>query len=223
MPHVVAFDIETCPLPPDALGPRAQRRLDLLVARERRRAGADGRPFDAQAAARRAQSLHGALGWVCCASFVRLGADGLPRTPCSFSAPAPANERALLEALWSTLAELPRGVLWVSFHGKTFDAEFLATRTLAHGLTPSRRDVLHRHPYVHRPHLDLAGVWRRSDMGLDDVCELLRLDSPKSGALDGSGVARAVADGRLADVVAYCERDAVATLQAYRSLAPYLP
>ena len=238
MPHVVAFDVETCPLPPGALGPRARRRLALLVGRERRRADRDGAAFDEGEAARKAQSLHGALGWVCCASFVRLGPDGEPRPPRSFSAAAPAGERALLGDLWATLARLPRAVRWVSFHGKSFDAEFLATRSLAHGLPPSRPDLLHRHPYVHRPHADLAGVWRRTDMGLADVCELLGAPSPKGApppgtappggpppgppALDGSGVARAVAEGRLADVVAYCERDAVATLRAYRALAPYL-
>lgn len=229
MPPIIAFDIETCPLPDEALGPRAQRRLGLLVERERRRAERDGSTFDDAEAARRAQSLHGALGWVCCASFVRLGADGVPRTPHSFSAATAADERALLADLWDTLARMPRTVLWVSFHGKGFDAEFLATRSAAHGLAPSRRDLLHRHPYVHHPHLDLAGLWRRSDMGLDDACELLGVSSPKASAeghpeaLDGSRVAQAVADGRLADVVAYCERDAVATLHAYRALAPLLP
>ena len=230
MPPTVAFDVETCPLPPDALGPRARRRLGLLVDRERRRAARDGAPFNEVEAARRAQSLHGALGWVCCASFVRLGADGAPRPPRSFSAATPDGERALLAGLWATLARLPRPVLWVSFHGKTFDAEFLATRSAAHGLAPSRPDLLHRHPYVHRPHLDLAGLWRRTDMGLADACELVGLPSPKDtpGAppddapLDGAAVAAAVADGRLADVVAYCERDAVATLRAYQALAPFL-
>lgn len=233
MPPVVAFDIETCPLPSGALGPRARRRLAMLVDRDRRRAERDGTPFDPTEAGRRAQSLHGALGWICCASFVRLGADGAPRTPRSFSAATPDGEHALLADLWDTVARLPRTVLWVSFHGKGFDAEFLATRSAAHGLAPSRRDLLHRHPYVHHPHLDLAGLWRRTDMGLDDACELLGLASPKglprspasdetSPVLDGSRVAQAVADGRLADVVAYCERDAVATLQAYRALAPLL-
>ena len=254
MPPVIAFDIETCPLPADALGPRARRRLDLLVERERRRAERDGTPFDPAEASRRAQSLHGALGWVCCVSFARLGADGAPRTPHSFSAAEPGQERALLTRLWATVARLPRTVLWVSFHGKGFDAEFLATRSAAHGLAPSRRDLLHRHPYVHHPHLDLAGLWRRTDMGLDDACELLGVASPKTPAratgggdaagstggaptrdssagdalagdavvLDGSGVAQAVADGRLSEVVAYCERDAVATLRAYCALAPLL-
>ena len=225
MSPVIAFDIETCPLPREALGPRAVRRLALLVGRDRQRHERSGEPFDEAEATRRAQSLHGALGWVCCASFVRLGADGLPRKPRSFSTASPVGEHDLLQTLWETLARFPRAVRWVSFHGKTFDVEFLATRSAAHGLAPTRRDLLHRHPFVDRPHLDLAGLWRRSDMGLADACELLGVASPKtSGAvpLDGSGVAQAVAEGRLSDVVAYCERDAVATLQAYRALTPHL-
>ena len=218
---VIAFDIETCPLAPETLGPRATRRLAMQVDTNRRRAAERGLEFDEAEARRQAGSLHGALGWVCCASFVRLGADGEPRSPRSFSAATPADERALLVELWATLARMPRSVLWVSFYGKRFDAEFLATRSLAHGLTPSRRDLLHRHPYVHRPHLDLSAVWRSAAMGLADVCELLGTPSPKND-LDGHGVAAAVADGRLGDVVAYCEADAVATLRAYRSLAPLL-
>ena len=236
MPPVVAFDVETCPLPADRLGPRARRRLDLLVGAEERRArrDADPHPWDPPAAnsaaeadlRRRVQSLHGALGWICCVSLVRLGADGEPCAPRSFAAATPDDETALLADLWATLARFPRAVRWVSFYGKTFDAEFLATRSMAHGLVPSRPDLLHRHPYVHHPHLDLASVWRRTDMGLADVCELLGINSSKHGVcgapFDGSGVAQAVAEGRLADVVAYCERDAVATLQAYCALAPYL-
>lgn len=227
MPIIVAFDIETCPLPEASLGPRARRRRAMLVEREARLArAAGGAPTDEAALQRRVQSVHGALGWICCASFVRLGPDGEPCTPHSLSAASPDQEAALLDALWSTLARLPRAVRWISFYGKSFDAEFLATRSIAHGLVPSRPDLLHRHPYVHHPHLDLASVWRRTDMGLADVCELLGIPSPKAEAgntvCDGSGVAEAVAAGRVAEVVAYCERDAVATLQAYRALAPYL-
>ena len=220
-PLVVAFDIETCPLPPDTLPPRAARRLALRVDAERRRTAERGLAFDPDAARRSAGALHGALGWICCASFVRLGPDAQPRTPRSFAAATPADEHALLADLWGTLAQMPRRVLWVSFYGKRFDAEFLATRSLAHGLTPSRLDLLHRHPYVHRPHLDLSALWRSAAMGLDDVCELLGTPSPKRD-LCGAGVADAVASGRLDRVVAYCEADAVATLRAYRHLAPLL-
>ena len=235
MAPIIAFDIETGPLPVEGLGPRARRRLDLLVARAARQARLDGAPPEADPSAaeaerrRHAGSLHGVLGWICCATFVRLGRDGEPCAPRSFTAATPESEAGLLAELWATLGRLPRTVRWVSFYGKTFDAEFLATRSIAHGLVPSRPDLLHRHPYVHTPHLDLASVWRRSDMGLADACELLGLASPKTvpgptgdAEFDGSGVAAAVACGRLADVVAYCERDAVATLHLYRALAPYL-
>ena len=56
-------------------------------------------------------------------------------------------------------------------------------------------------------------------MGLDDVCELIRIESPK-GNIDGSKVATAVEDGRLDEVIEYCEGDVIATLRAYRTLAP---
>ena len=58
-------------------------------------------------------------------------------------------------------------------------------------------------------------------MGLADVCELLGTASPKH-TMDGSGVAAAVADGRIEHVVAYCEADALATLRAYQALVPFV-
>jgi DNA polymerase elongation subunit (family B) len=221
VPLVVAWDLETCPLPAEGMGPRQLRRLRLLVERERERAQANGRPFDEHAASRKARSLHGALGWICCASFARLGHNGEPRDPISFSAATPEAERPALERLWHTIGNLPRDVRWVTYNGKGFDCDFLLTRTLAHGLTPSRLDILHRHPYVHRPHLDLSSAWRRTPMGLDDVCELVGIESPKD-KIDGSKVATAVENGRLDDVVQYCEKDVIATLRAYHALAPLI-
>lgn len=62
-------------------------------------------------------------------------------------------------------------------------------------------------------------VWRRSAMRLEDVCELLGVESPKQG-MDGSRVGHAVADGRVDDVRRYCEADVMATLNCFERLRP---
>ncbi len=188
---IIAWDIETCPLPVETLGPRQLRRYESLLKAELDRAAAGAEEEDAS---RRVRSLHPALGWICCASFVRLQDDGTTAEPRSFSAADPDAERAMLRCLWDTLGRMPARVQWVTCNGKRFDCEWLMTRTVAHGLTPSRCDILARNPYAHRPHADLLNLWRSNRMGLADVCELLGVPTPKSD-LDGSKVTETVASG----------------------------
>src|SRR5690606_4007246 len=132
----------------------------------------------------------------------------------------PGEERALLEAFWNDVARFgDRKITWITFNGKRFDVEFLLTRTLYHGLFPTRADLLDQYPYSFTPHCDLMTVWRRSAMRLEAVCELLGVESPKQG-MDGSRVCHAVADGRVDDVRRYCEADVMATLNCFERLRP---
>ncbi|MEL7171062.1 MAG: exonuclease, partial [Bacteroidota bacterium] len=57
--------------------------------------------------------------------------------------------------------------------------------------------------------------------GLADLCDLLGVESPKSH-LDGGGVATALATGKIADVVRYCEADVIATMRCYLRLKDVL-
>jgi hypothetical protein len=218
MPHVIAWDLETCPQPLDALSARQRRRHDLLVQDELKRSPA----LHPDEASRKARSLHPMLGWICCLSVVRVDAERPDRRrPKSYTAAGPTEECALLETFWQDLARLPGGVYtWVTFNGKRFDADWLRVRSAAHGLTPSRRDILDRYPFKHTPHCDLARVFECRS-GLADLCDLLGVESPKAD-MDGSGVAVAVQNGHLEDVAAYCERDVLATLDCYLRLAPQL-
>lgn len=223
-PVVVAWDVETCPLPDAALSDAQRRRLDLAAAAESRRDPALG---DAEAR-RRAGSLHPFLGWVCCLSAARLGPDGRAGRPKSYTAAAPSGEPALLRAWWADAARLPPGTVWVTFNGKRFDADWLRVRSAAHGVAPARSDLLCTYPYRHRPHADLARAFGCAH-SLDDLCGLLgvaRADAgpaPDGGpAVSAATVAGAVADGRLAAVARYCEADVAATLACYARLADAL-
>lgn len=127
----------------------------------------------------------------------------------------------MLARFWNDVARLPRHVRWVSFNAKRFDSPMLAARTLHQGLTPTRRDILCQHPYRQRNHLDLCGLWPSCAYGLDDLCGLLGIATPKD-QIDGSQVAATVAAGRIDEVARYCERDAQATLECALALPAVL-
>ena len=215
--HVVAWDIETVPQPLASLSDRQRRRYDLdLAAQQSRQPEAD--PDDL---CRLVRSLHPMLGRICCISVIRMDAGGRTGAPNSYVAHLAGHESGMLSRFWHDIAKLPAGgVRWVTFNGKRFDVDWLRVRSAAHGIVPSRRDILDTYPFKHDPHCDLSRAFD-CRAGLDDLCDLLGVDSPK-GEIDGSGVAAAVETGRIADVAAYCERDVLATLEVYRKLSPQL-
>lgn len=223
-PPVIAWDLETVPLPEASLSDVQRQRLALATAHEQRRAP----DLPAAEANRRAASLHPFLGRICCLSAARLGPDGRPARPKSYTAATPADEADLLRAWWADAARLPRGTRFVTFNGKRFDADWLRVRSAAHGLAPARRDLLDTYPYNHRPHADLARAFGCVH-SLDDLCDLLAVDradvgpSPDGGPpICGATVAEAVAAGRMAAVARYCEADVRATLDCYVRIADLL-
>jgi hypothetical protein len=223
-PLVVAWDLETAPLPDTALSDVQLRRLDAAAASEQRR----DPDLPAAEARCRAASLHPFLGRICCLSAARLGPDGRPARPKSYTAAEPADEPALLRAWWADAARLPRGTRFVTFNGKRFDADWLRVRSAAHGIVPARRDLLDTYPYNHRPHADLARAFA-CDHSLDDLCDLLAVvradaDPATDGGppVCGATVAEAVAAGRLGAVARYCEADVRATLDCYVRMAAFV-
>ncbi len=212
---IVAWDIETCPQPLSAFteAQRARYEQELAYQRERRP------ELSEDEASRLARSTHPFLGWICCISAVSGTLRDGPNRPVSWTAETPDAEDGLLAAFWEAVARFPRGTLWVTFNGKRFDVPFVEARSAQHGIAPSRADLTNTYPYRHRPHADLARLWPQH-YALADLCELLGIASPKA-RLDGSQVARCVADGRIDEVSAYCERDAVSTFECLRRV-PYV-
>jgi len=215
-PAYVAWDIETCPCPLEALSPAQWRRYEKELARQRKLTP----EMAEEEASRLTRSVHPFLGWVCCISAVSGTLDGAARPPRSWACASPDGEADLLRRFWADIAGFPGSTVWVTFNGKAFDVPFLLARTVRHRLLPTQRRLLDRYPYRHTPHADLACVWPRQ-CSLDDLCDLLGVSSPK-GALCGADVAGAVAGGRLEEVARYCEGDTVATLACLREMAPVL-
>ena len=116
----------------------------------------------------------------------------------------------------------------VSWNGGGFDLPVLNHRALIHGITASRywdwgdddkefrfNNYLSR---FHTRHLDLMDVMAqyqiRASAGLDAMARLCGF--PGKLGMDGSEVAGAIAEGRIGDVRAYCECDALNTYLVYQ-------
>lgn len=55
-------------------------------------------------------------------------------------------------------------------------------------------------------------------MSMEEVCYLLEIPSSKDGGIDGSMVSKAYYDGKLDEIVSYCERDVVACVNILMAL-----
>ena len=214
--NIIAWDIETCPKPVDALTEAQRTRYEKELNRKLKK----NPEMDKDEASRLVRSVHPMLGWICCISAVAGDIENGPRQPKSWTTETAENEGPLLEAFWADVAEFPHGVTWVTFNGKRFDVPFLEARSMRYRLQPTRQDLLHTYPFKHRPHADLSGLWPQH-YSLEELCDLLEIDTPKS-ELDGSQVAHAVDCGRINDVAQYCERDVVATFECVQAMPSVL-
>lgn len=211
----VAWDIETCPVPYDQLSEshreRHKQEYEFLTRRD------SDSPTDELKS--KASGTHPLLGWICCISLV----GGTPQkigSTRSWSTGTQDGEAEVLRSFWEFVGEL-KTVQWVTFNGKTFDVPFVTGRSLKHGIAPTRKDILNDYPYSDQPHADLSNLLGRTHYSLVDLCDHLGVESPKS-SFDGSDVAPAVADGRIDEVQAYCERDVLATLKCAQHAAAWL-
>lgn len=102
----------------------------------------------------------------------------------------------------------------------SFDLRFLVQRHMVNGIPP--------HPVInvavnskawdnkaYDTMTQFAGYGNR--ISLDKLCLALGVESPK-GEIDGSMVAKYVADGRIDEVAAYCMRDVAATKAVYQRM-----
>lgn len=211
-PPAVAWDIETCPIPLEAMTEAQRNRYEKELRRELQK----DPDQDHEEASSRVRSLHLHLGWICCISAVRgtlCGRQGAPRT---WSCSNPTGEAELLRGFWDVLGRFPPSTLWVTFNGKAFDVPFLLGRSVHHGIRSTQQRLTDTYPFRHRPHADLARIWPRR-FNLDGLCDLLGVSSSKS-EMCGADVAATVRHGRSADVAMYCEADVVATLRCAQRL-----
>lgn len=217
-PHavIVAWDIETAPLPLDQLTDAQRARMEKEVATLMQRQP----DIEEEEARRLVRSTHPFLGFICCISAVAGTLGEGHRVPVSFCASSVDEEKALLEKFWAVVARFKCRPIWVTFNGKRFDVPWLLARSARHGIAPTRSDLTDTYPYKSVPHADLFGAFPYA-YALEDMCIHLNIPSSKNG-FDGSMVEGAVAEGRLEEVASYCEADVIATWMCYNHLHRYL-
>lgn len=163
-------------------------------------------------------SFDGAFGQVVCIGYHIEGA---------FCAEAlhGLDEPELLREFNCALEGIPRSEWFttciVGHNVASFDLRFLMQRYIVNGIKP--HVILSRaaqaKPWeaekVFDTMVQFAGVGNR--ISLDKLCMALGVPTSK-GDMDGSMVGQAVADGRIAEVAAYCKRDVMATKAVFERM-----
>jgi len=95
-----------------------------------------------------------------------------------------------------------------------FDAPMLCQKCVIHGIEiPLMYDVMGMKPWNVKSIIDTLDIWKGTGWGrgnrLDDICFALGIKSPKS-EMDGSKVHSAFYNGKIEQIVAYCEADVTA-------------
>jgi predicted PolB exonuclease-like 3'-5' exonuclease len=126
------------------------------------------------------------------------------------------TEKELLAAFVDKIAELRPQL--VTFNGGSFDLPVLRYRAMVHRISAAG---LHARPYFNRYTDDaidlcdtLAAFDQRGKVKLDLLCKTLGFPG-KPGGIDGSQVETYVAEGKIAEVAAYCETDVVNTYRVW--------
>ena len=134
------------------------------------------------------------------------------------------DEAVLLKQLNDKLNAIPasmhNAITLVGHNLQGFDIRFLWQRYVVNGIRPhaiinASVNAKSWDAKVYDTMTQFAGYGNR--ISLDKLCLALGIESPK-GDMDGSMVGQYVADGRIAEVAAYCLKDVAATREAYKRM-----
>lgn len=130
------------------------------------------------------------------------------------------GEKTMLEQFWKVAAVCTE---FVSFNGRGFDAPFLAVRSMAHNVVPTKDLLSNRYLSLQRgcTHIDLmdqltfygAARFRKS---LHLFCRALGIESPKVSGTTGDDVATLYREGKYLDIARYNAGDLRATATLYK-------
>ena len=102
---------------------------------------------------------------------------------------------------------------------REFDIPFLCRRMLVHGIRPPNLlNIAGQKPWQVHHILDTMEFWKFGDYkhftSLDLLCSVLEIESPK-GKMEGKDVSQAYWDGRIEEIIDYCQQDVIATARVY--------
>lgn len=150
--------------------------------------------------------------------------------PCS-DAPSYATEMAqseddearLLRGFWKIAGGHEGRV--VTWNG-TWDLQFLVTRSIHHGITPTLPSDTIRawfRKYSVHPHCDVKALltnWNPTDGHLDEWAKFLGVEG-KTDGMDGSKVYELYQAGEFSKIAEYCKQDVACTYELYRKVSGY--
>lgn len=230
------LDIETIPAQDDTTKTDIAAEIDALKARVAAPANykdpvkiaeyvnAKCTEIDAQAdEAWRKTSLDGTRGHIVCISWAI--DDGLVRSVwwnpvgnpgCVLSPGEWADETEMLQAFFCEI--YGKSLFWVGHNIIGFDMRFIYQRAVILGVKPSipiPHDTRGNCHTVYDTMIGWAGWGNR--IKLDSLCKALGLGGKTEG-IDGSLVWQYVSEGKITDVVKYCENDVVIARQVYKRM-----
>lgn len=138
----------------------------------------------------------------------------------------PRTEAAMLTDFWEVAKKYDT---FVTFNGRGFDVPFLALRSVAHGITPSRDLMEGRYLYQQRnaKHVDLAdqlsfygAVFKKASLHM--YCRAFGIPSPKAEGVSGDDVAGLYKENKTLEIAQYNVRDVVATTLLYEKWQTHL-
>lgn len=102
---------------------------------------------------------------------------------------------------------------------KEFDVPFICRRMMIHQIPlPNLLDIAGFRPWQTHHLLDTMEMWKYGDYkhytSLELLCAVLKVPTPKS-SMSGKEVHGAYWEGRLAEIIQYCEQDVIATARVY--------
>ncbi|MFH1098851.1 MAG: ribonuclease H-like domain-containing protein [Candidatus Uhrbacteria bacterium] len=137
------------------------------------------------------------------------------------------DEPAMLKKFWDVAQY---ATTFVSFNGRTFDGPFLALRSAAHRIRPTKDLMSNRYLSSQRfdaKHVDLKdqltfyGAFNKRH-ALHLYCRALGVASSKEGGVDGSEVGQFFHDRKFLDIARYNARDLRATKELYEVWQKYV-
>lgn len=129
------------------------------------------------------------------------------------------DEERTLKSFWKLLSgfNTHQDVL-VGHNLLDFDLQFLCKRSVIRRVKPSFDMCFAR--YRQRPVYDTMWEWNhwQKRISLHELAEVLGIESPKIGGIDGGQVYNAYHQGRHEDIALYCMRDVECTREVYYRL-----
>ncbi|HRY52472.1 MAG TPA: ribonuclease H-like domain-containing protein [Candidatus Portnoybacteria bacterium] len=133
----------------------------------------------------------------------------------------PMAEKELLEQFWQEIKNYDQ---YITFNGRKFDCPFLALRSGALKVRPTRNIMPYR--YSDKEHIDLLDQLTFYDafrkFSLDFYCRSFKLKSVKTEGMSGDKVQEYFKKGKYLEIAKYCADDVKATAELFERWEKYI-